>query len=197
MDHDKTAPSSLPAGVLAPDTLIQGRFTLGELAGRGGMGHVYRARDGMSGLPVALKVLHSPISPEVVYRFNREAVLLESLHHPGIVAHVAHGTTERGQPFLCMEWVEGEELSRRLARQPLTLPETLALLRRAAEALAHAHQRGIVHRDIKPSNLLLRGGRPEDVVVLDFGLARHTEPTLVGVTGTHTCLLYTSDAADE
>ncbi|MBM7114990.1 serine/threonine-protein kinase PknK [Archangium primigenium] len=186
MDHDKTAPSSLPAGVLAPDTLIQGRFTLGELAGRGGMGHVYRARDGVSGLPVALKVLHSPISPEVVYRFNREAVLLESLHHPGIVAHVAHGTTERGQPFLCMEWVEGEELSRRLARQPLSLPETLALLRRAAEALAHAHQRGIVHRDIKPSNLLLRGGRPEDVVVLDFGLARHTEPTLVGVTGTHT-----------
>ncbi|MBM7114991.1 serine/threonine-protein kinase PknK [Archangium primigenium] len=186
MDHDKTAPSSLPAGVLAPDTLIQGRFTLGELAGRGGMGHVYRARDGVSGRPVALKVLHSPISPEVVYRFNREAVLLESLHHPGIVAHVAHGTTERGQPFLCMEWVEGEELSRRLARQPLSLPETLALLRRAAEALAHAHQRGIVHRDIKPSNLLLRGGRPEDVVVLDFGLARHTEPTLVGVTGTHT-----------
>jgi len=186
MDNDKTTPSVLPPGVLAPGTLIHDRFTLGALAGRGGMGHVYRAQDGVSGQQVALKVLHSAISPEVVYRFNREAALLEGLHHPGIVAHVAHGTTERGQPYLAMEWVEGEELARRLARQALTLPETLSMLRRVAEALAHSHQRGIVHRDIKPSNLLLRGGHPEDVVVLDFGLARHAVPTLVGVTGSHT-----------
>ena len=186
MDSDKTVPSAPLFDVLAPGTLIHGRFTIGALAGSGGMGHVYRAQDGVSGQQVALKVLHSAISPEGARRFNREAILLEKLHHPGIVAHVAHGTTERGQPYLTMEWVEGEELSQRLTRQPLTLPETLSMLRRVAEALAHSHQRGIVHRDIKPSNLLLRGGRPEDVVVLDFGLARHAVPSLVGVTGSHT-----------
>ncbi len=186
MDHDKTAPAASASSYLLAGTRFHGRFTVVEPAGHGGMGNVYRARDEVTGHPVALKVLHAPVSPEVAYRFNREAMMLEALHHPGIVAHVAHGLTEQGQSFLIMQWEEGEELSRRLVRQPLTLPETLALLRRAAEALAHAHQRGIVHRDIKPSNLLLRGGRPEDVVVLDFGLARHTEPSLMGVTKSHT-----------
>jgi hypothetical protein len=152
------------------------------------MGCVYRATDTSSGLPVALKLLEGAHSAESVYRFNREAALLAELHHPAIVSHVAHGTLENGQPYLAMEWLEGEELARRLARKPLSLPETLALLHRVAEALAVAHRQGIVHRDIKPSNLFLRGGRPEDVVVLDFGLARHAVPTLMGVTGSQTVL---------
>ncbi|HEX5744864.1 MAG TPA: protein kinase [Archangium sp.] len=148
------------------------------------MGSVYRATDATTGGTVALKLLHGVTSPEVAYRFKREAVLLAELRHPGIVAYVAHGSTEAHQPYLAMEWLEGENLSRRLARQPLSLPETLTLLHRAAEALAVAHQQDIIHRDLKPSNLLLRGGRPEEVVLLDFGLARHAHPTLVAVTGT-------------
>jgi hypothetical protein len=148
------------------------------------MGAVYRAVDARTGERVALKLLHAVTSPEVAYRFKREAVLLSELRHPAIVSYVEHGTTGTGQPYLAMEWLEGEDLAHRLAREPLDLARTLALLRRVAEALATAHQQGIVHRDIKPSNLLLRGGRPEDVVLVDFGLARQTVPTLVGVTGT-------------
>ncbi|OJT17202.1 hypothetical protein BO221_46630 [Archangium sp. Cb G35] len=182
---DKTALSPAnPPGTLPKGTVIAGRFILESLAGRGGMGFVYRAVDSSTGGTVALKLLHGVTSPEIAYRFNREAVLLAELRHPGIVSYVAHGSIEAGQPYLAMEWLEGEDLSRRLARQPLDLPETLSLVRRAAEALATAHQRGIVHRDLKPSNLLLRGGRPEDVVLLDFGLARDVALTVVTGTGT-------------
>jgi tetratricopeptide (TPR) repeat protein len=147
------------------------------------MGCVYRALDTATGRPVALKLLEGATSPASVYRFNREAALLAQLHHPAIVSYVAHGTTEAGQPYLAMEWLEGEDLTHRLLREPLRLPEALSLLRRAAEALAVAHRQGIVHRDLKPSNLFLRGGLPEDVVLLDFGLARQAVPTLMGVTG--------------
>ncbi len=185
MDDEKTAPSSAhPPGTLPKGTVIAGRFILESLAGRGGMGLVYRAVDSSTGGTVALKLLHAVTSPEVAYRFNREAVLLAELRHPGIVSYVAHGSTQAHQPYLAMEWLEGEDLSRRLARQPLGQSETLSLLRRAAEALAVAHQQGIVHRDLKPSNLFLKGGRPEEVVLLDFGLARHVTRTLVAVTET-------------
>jgi hypothetical protein len=143
------------------------------------MGAVYRAHDSHSRQRVALKLLLPSSSPESLQRFAREASLLEDLSHPGIVSHVAHGLTEQGQPFMAMEWLEGEDLAQRLARQPLSLAETLSLMRRAAQALAAVHQRGILHRDLKPSNLFLRAGNPEDVVLLDFGLARHVQPSLL------------------
>jgi serine/threonine protein kinase len=185
MDHDKTAPSASgdsPGAVLGK--VVAGRFTLEAEAGRGGMGTVYRASDATTGRPVALKLLHAVTSPQVAMRFNREAVLLQGLHHPAIVSYVAHGTTGPGQPYLAMEWLEGEDLTHRLKREPLSLSEAVSLLRRAAEGLATAHRQGIVHRDLKPSNLFLREGRPEDVVLLDFGLARHAVPSLLEVTGT-------------
>ncbi|WP_257448889.1 serine/threonine-protein kinase [Archangium lipolyticum] len=175
LDETVESPAPRSTAHLPTGTVIASRFTVEAPAGRGGTGSVYRARDSRTGQPVALKFLHVAI-PETLQRFHREASLLASLHHPGIVSYVAHGTTEAGLPFLAMEWLEGEDLAHRLARQPLRLEEILALLRRAAEALCAAHQRGIVHRDLKPSNLLLRNGRPEDVVLLDFGLARDTLP---------------------
>ncbi len=168
-------------------TLVANRFTVEALAGRGGMGAVYRARDALSGQRVALKLLLPSPSTEAPLRFTREASLLAELRHPGIVSHIAHGLTEQGQPFLAMEWLEGEDLARRLARQPLSLAETLALMRRAAHALGFVHQRGILHRDLKPSNLFLRAGNPGDVVLLDFGLARHVLPSQL-VTGSHAVL---------
>jgi serine/threonine protein kinase len=166
--------SSLPAG-----TVLAGRFTLQSLAGRGGMGAVYRATDSLTGQPVALKLLHPSPNPDSSRRFSREAELLASLRHPGIVSYVAHGLTDTGLPFLAMQWLEGEDLSQRLARQPLSLSETLSLLRYATLALSAAHQHGVIHRDLKPSNLFLRHRDPEDVVLLDFGLARHNLPSTV------------------
>jgi hypothetical protein len=137
------------------------------------MGFVFQAHDAQTGLPVALKMLHGLGNAEAARRFAREAQVLASLRHPGIVSYVAHGLTEEDQPFLAMEWLEGEDLAHRLTHNPLSLSESLQLLRRAADALAAAHAQGIIHRDLKPSNLFLRAGQPRDVVLLDFGLARH------------------------
>lgn len=156
------------------DTRIADRFAIEALAGEGGMGSVYRARDLRTGDVVALKVLHPGGDAEDLERFQREAELLAEMAHPAIVTYVAHGATEAGQPFLVMEWLEGEDLAARLTRGPLTPAEALALVRRTAEALAVAHRRGVVHRDLKPANLFLRGGALERVTLVDFGIARRT-----------------------
>jgi serine/threonine protein kinase len=164
--------ASMSSGAALPSTE---RFVLQELAGAGGMGTVYRAIDTRTDQTVAVKLLQVGDRPQAAERFAREAELLCELHHPGIVEYLAHGVTGDGQPYLAMEWLAGEDLAQRLARGALSLGDSLTLLRRAASALAVAHQRGIVHRDLKPSNLFLRGGEVERVAILDFGIARRRE----------------------
>ncbi len=146
------------------------RFLVERVAGHGGMGTVYRARDQHDGRMVALKVLAAE-GGAAAERFEREARLLAELAHPGIVGYVAHGRGAHGR-FLAMEWLEGEDLERALSRGPLTLSQTLALGAALADALAFAHARGVVHRDVKPSNLYLVDGDVADVRILDFGVAR-------------------------
>src|SRR4051795_112425 len=97
------APASAPPVTLAPGSVVAQRFTLQRLAGRGGMAVVFQARDERTERPVALKLLHAPGSVEAVRRFTREAQLLASLRHPGIVSYVDHGLTADQQPFLAME----------------------------------------------------------------------------------------------
>ena len=158
---------------LALGSLFADRFEIDRLAGSGGMGAVYRARDRHSGELVALKLLHkSAAGPEEGQRFTREATLLAELRHPGIVSHIAHGQTPQGQQFLAMEWLEGEDLAQLLSRGPLPVEKCPNLLARIADALAIAHRHGVVHRDLKPSNLFLPGGELDRVKILDFGVAR-------------------------
>jgi serine/threonine protein kinase/energy-coupling factor transporter ATP-binding protein EcfA2 len=158
--------------MLAPGTLVAERFEIESLAGSGGMGMVFRARDRYTGVLVALKVLSSNATVQDTERFLREAQVLSELSHPGIVAYVAHGRTLGGLFYLALEWLSGEDLAQRLARQPLTVAESLVLVRGVANALTTMHRHGVVHRDIKPSNLLLRDNRVERVTLLDFGIAR-------------------------
>jgi len=157
--------------------LIDDRFEIIALAGAGGMSQVFQARDRRTGVLVAVKVLseHKLYEAE---RLTREAEVLEGLDHPNIVRHVAHGLTPDGRPFLAMEWLEGENLSHRLAQGRMEIPDTLRLMKQVASALACAHARGLVHRDLKPSNLFLPGGRIESVKLLDFGLVRFTAAAL-------------------
>jgi serine/threonine protein kinase len=155
--------------------VIAGRFVIEAPIGSGGMGLVYRAHDRALGRPVAVKVLRRP-EPGAEARFAREAELLERLVHPAIVGFVDRGTTETGDPYLAMEWLQGETLSERLRRGPLAPLEVVPLAQRLAAAMQAAHDLGIVHRDLKPSNLFLVGGSLEGVRVLDFGIARLLEP---------------------
>jgi predicted Ser/Thr protein kinase len=155
-------------------TLLAGRFELGELAGRGGMGAVYRALDRTTGEAVAVKVLRDA-EPETRERFAREARTLAALSHPGIVRYVSQGLTDEGEPFLVMEWVEGEELGRRLKRGNLSPGESVRLVGALAEALGAAHRCGVIHRDLKPTNVLLVGSELARPKLLDFGIARGGE----------------------
>jgi tetratricopeptide (TPR) repeat protein len=103
----------------------------------------------------------------------REAEVLANLSHPNIVKYVAHGQMADGQSFLAMEWLEGESLSDRLKREGMSVDDALRVCAHIADALGHAHARGIVHRDVKPSNLMLpKNASLDDVRVLDFGIAR-------------------------
>ncbi|WP_437909873.1 protein kinase [Sorangium sp. So ce327] len=163
--------------------IIAGRFVVEGEAASGGMGTVYKAYDRLGGAAVALKIVR--LRNEIqIERFEREAALLAALVHPGIVRYVAHGSTPEGDRYLAMEWLDGEDLAARLARGVLPASEGLLLVRRAADALAFAHARGIVHRDIKPSNLFLPGGDAGRVKLVDFGIARpSSDAGRVTVTG--------------
>ncbi len=147
---------------------IAGRFELQRVVGAGGMGEVWLALDATTGERVALKRTHTNAD---LVRFVREAEVLASLDHPGIVRHVAHGEVD-GRGYLAMAWLDGEDLSARLKRGRLGVAASLDLVRRVAEALSVAHRRGVVHRDVKPANLFLAGGELAAVTVLDFGIAR-------------------------
>ena len=162
---------------LLPGDIVSERFEIVSLAGRGGMGAVYRAIDRENRQPVAIKVV-SASDGDGDERFVREARVLSELIHPCIVRYHAQGTTRRGQLYFAMEWLEGEELAVRLGRSKLNVDESLALVRRIAEGLAIAHARGIVHRDIKPSNIFLPNREIRAGKLIDFGVARRLdEPT--------------------
>jgi hypothetical protein len=152
---------------------LAGRFVVDREVGRGGVGIVYRAHDEVSDRPVALKVIALPgVDAGEEARFRREGRVLAGLHHPGIVRVVAFGQLDDGQPYIAMEWLEGEDLAQRERRAPLPLVQCLLVAADVADALAAAHDAGIVHRDVKPSNVfLLPEGSTLRVKLVDFGVA--------------------------
>jgi serine/threonine-protein kinase len=150
---------------------------LGEL-GRGSMGRVYLAHDPNTDRKVAVKLLALPAGAGAEEeaaaraRFLLEARAAARLHHPGIVVvHDAGTDPESDRPFIAMEWVDGRSLSALLAeRGPLPCAAAARIAAQVAEALEHAHERGVVHRDVKPGNILL--GSDGAVKVSDFGIAK-------------------------
>src|SRR5256714_11090416 len=139
--------------------------------GQGGMGRVYLAEDTRLRRKVALKLLDVGLvaNPQLRARFVREAQLASALDHPNICTVHEIGEAA-GQPFIAMQYVEGPPLKQVIAGRPLTLDSLLAIALQVADALAAAHEAGIVHRDIKSSNIIVTP--PGQAQVLDFGLAK-------------------------
>jgi len=150
--------------------VLAGRFELLEEVRKGGMGKVFRARDGQDGSIVALKV-PMVTSDEDTARFVREAKVLSDLQTTsGIVRYVAHEHNE-GMTYLAMEWLDGRDLRAHIIdRGALGIAETLELARHLSTTLESIHARGLVHRDFKPSNVFLIHDRPRAPVLIDFGV---------------------------
>jgi serine/threonine-protein kinase len=159
---------------LAPGTRL-GVYEITAQIGEGGMGQVYRATDTKLKRQVAIKILPPLLAadPDRLARFQREAEVLASLNHSNVAA--IYGLEDAGGvKALVLEMVEGPTLADRIAAGPIPFDEALPMARQLAEALEAAHEQGIVHRDFKPANIKLR---PDGTVkVLDFGLAKATEP---------------------
>jgi eukaryotic-like serine/threonine-protein kinase len=162
--------------VIAPGTIIDGRYQIVGPLGAGGMGQVYRARRQMLGDEVAIKViLPSADAPnELRERFLRESRACAQLRHPNIVAILDFNVDSAGHPYLVMELLSGPSLREELELGGAMPPaKAVQILSTVAGALQLAHDRGIVHRDLKPANIVAHqyGSGERFYKVIDFGLA--------------------------
>jgi serine/threonine-protein kinase len=164
-------------------------FTMERELSGGGMSRVVLALDAKLQRRVVIKVLPPSVTATIsAERFEREIMLSAALQHPNIVPVLRSGDVD-GLPYFVMPYIDGESLRTRMARGPLSVRETVHLLRDVTRALVFAHGRGVVHRDIKPDNVLLSAGT---AVVVDFGVAkalsvsqqsgaRANSPTITGI----------------
>ncbi|MCU0682551.1 MAG: serine/threonine protein kinase [Polyangiaceae bacterium] len=157
-------------------TFIADRYRLDNIIGEGGMGAVYAAEHLLIRKRVAVKVLHAEMTrlPEVVARFEREAMAAAHIEHPNVAAATDFGKLESGSFFLVLEYVEGRGLRDEMAKGRFPVERAVHVARQILRALQRAHAIGIVHRDLKPENVMLveRDDDPDFVKVLDFGIAK-------------------------
>jgi serine/threonine protein kinase/Flp pilus assembly protein TadD len=148
-----------------------GPYRVIEQLGSGGMATVFKAYHPSLDRYVAIKVLHPAFKedPQFFERFKREARIVAKLEHPNIIP-VYDFNEHKGEPYLVMRYVEGETLKPKMQGKPMPPAEVLRLMRPVCEALAYAHEQGVLHRDIKPSNIMVT--QDGSIFVTDFGLAR-------------------------
>jgi len=159
-------------------SVLAGRYRVDRLLGEGGMGRVYLAEHVLMKKPVALKVLHPEMTmiPEIVGRFEREAVAAARIDHPNVAQAMDFARLPDGSLYFVLEYVDGRSLRSVLDAGPLGVDRALAIARQIASALVAAHDVGIVHRDLKPDNVMLvaQADGSDRVKVLDFGIAKLT-----------------------
>jgi len=170
-----TGQTSIDVFDLAPGAML-GEYRIEQKIGEGGMGVVFSAVHPLIGKRAAIKVLKRELceDPYSVERFQDEARVVNEIGHPNIVDVFAFGEMPGGRRYFVMEWLRGESLRERIARQRTPLAAICAILRPLARALEAAHEKGIIHRDLKPDNIFLvetREGEPT-VKLLDFGIAK-------------------------
>ncbi len=169
--------------------VLDNRYRILKLLGMGGMGAVYLGEHVVIGKKVAVKFLHAEFvgDSEVVKRFYREAQAAAAVHHKNIIDVADVGVSAANEPYLVMEYLEGESLAAMLERTgPIGLSAACAILEPVLSALQAAHDRGIVHRDLKPENIFLayeKDGAPA-VKLIDFGISKFTASGHSKMTGT-------------
>jgi serine/threonine-protein kinase len=168
---------------LAPGVVIAGKYRLERPLARGGMGSLWEAQHAQLRVPLAIKFMEPTYaaSPVGRTRFEREAMAAAQLRHPNVV-HVQDYGVEGDHPYIVMELLIGEDLSKRLKRlRRLPIPALAPILTQTTKALRRAHEGGFIHRDLKPSNIFLARGDEEGeeiVKILDFGIAKQLMPAL-------------------
>lgn len=164
--------------MLRAGDLIDGRYVVRDLLGRGGMAEVHRVTDLVDGRAYAVKVMRGA-EPGLEDRFRREVAALARLDHPGLV-RLHRAGAHRGDGYLLLDLADGPPLSQALSDGPAGFDRTVALGQQVAAALAHVHRAGLVHRDVKPSNILLHRDR---ALLADFGIARLPGAPALTLTG--------------
>ncbi|ALE07533.1 serine/threonine protein kinase [Arthrobacter sp. ERGS1:01] len=181
--------------------VLNGRYEIGELLGRGGMADVYMARDIRLGRTVAIKLLRGDVArdSQLQARFRREAQAVAGLNHPAIVAVYDTGEHATGDlrqdgsalPYIVMEYVKGKTLRELVREDAISIDRAIDFTLGVLSALEYSHRAGIVHRDIKPANVMVtetEDGRLGDVKVMDFGIARTMSDSAATMTQTQTVM---------
>jgi len=164
-------------GLLQPGTLLDQRFRIESLLGKGGMGAVYRAIDTLTGDAVALKTLlpASENDPALRRRFAREAEVIRRLQHPNFVRLIHYGEREGEPSYVAMELLDGDALNQVLERETRLAPRrALHIVQQMLRGLSYAHEQGVIHRDLKPENVMLlaHDAEPDFPKLLDLGIAK-------------------------
>jgi len=164
---------------LQPGTIIEDKYRINRMLGKGGMGAVYEGENVRIHRRVAIKILHSEVSDraDVVQRFEREAQAAGRIGSAHIVEVLDLGSLFTGERFMVMEYLDGESLGARIKKRERLTPQEIApILHAMLEGLASAHEAHIIHRDLKPDNIYLVNAKnqPDFVKILDFGVSKFT-----------------------
>lgn len=175
---------SRPGDLFKPGDLVNNTYRVEAILGRGGTSDVYRARSEISGRLVALKVLKSEFSTNEDYLLllTREEAMRD-IRHDAIVRYSENHRTADGHVYLLIDYIDGPGMDKKLKQGPMPAVDLLVICKRVCEGLQAAHERNIFHRDLSPDNILLRDDDPAQAVIIDFGIAKDTNPgaeTIVG-----------------
>jgi serine/threonine-protein kinase len=164
--------------------LLNNTYRIEAVLGRGGTSEVYRARSEISGRVVAIKVLKAELSKDEAYlRLMTREEAIRDVRHDAVVRYSENYRTPEGHVFLVMDFVDGPTLDKLMRAGPVAAEDLLVIGARVAEGLVAAHAKRVVHRDLSPDNIILRDGKPEEAVIIDFGIAKDDRPgaeTIVG-----------------
>jgi serine/threonine-protein kinase len=176
--------TSSPSGIFQIGEVLNNTYRIEKVLGRGGTSEVYRARSEISGRVMALKALRSELSQneDFLALMTREEDMRE-IRHDAVVRYYDNQRTDDGHIYLVMDYVDGPGLDKKIKEGGMSAEDLLTVAKRVTEGLVVAHGRKIVHRDLSPDNIILRNGSPAEAVIIDFGIAKDSNPgaeTIVG-----------------